>query len=57
MQPHGPLPGSFVHGDTPGKNTVVGAMPPPGALPKPGIEPKSAALQVDSLPAEPPGKP
>ena len=30
MQPHGPLPGSFVHGDTPGKNTVVSAMPPPG---------------------------
>ena len=57
MQPHGPLPGSFVHGDTPGKNTVVGAMPPPGALPKPGIEPKSAALQVDSSPAEPQGKP
>ena len=26
-------------------------------LPNPGIEPRSAALQVDSLPAEPPGKP
>ena len=26
-------------------------------LPNPGIEPKSPALQADSLPAEPPGKP
>ena len=29
--------------------------PPPGHLPNPGIEPRSPALQVDSLPAEPPG--
>ena len=29
----------------------------PGDLPNPGIEPRSTALQVDSLPAEPPGKP
>ena len=29
----------------------------PGELPNPGIEPRSPALQVDSLPAEPPGKP
>ena len=29
----------------------------PGNLPNPGIEPRSPALQVDSLPAEPPGKP
>ena len=29
-------------------------FPSPGDLPNPGIEP---ALQVDSLPAEPPGKP
>ena len=29
----------------------------PGDLPNPGIEPRSPALQVDSLPAEPPGKP
>ena len=28
----------------------------PGDLPNPGIKPKSA-LQVDSLPSEPPGKP
>ena len=31
--------------------------PPPGDLPNPGIEPRSPALQVDSLPAEPQGKP
>ena len=33
---------------------------PPGDLPKPGIEilrPVSPALQADSLPSEPPGKP
>ena len=29
----------------------------PGYLPHPGIEPKSPALQVNSLPSEPPGKP
>ena len=33
------------------------ALPSPGDLPNPGIEPLSPALQVDSLPAEPPGKP
>ena len=32
-------------------------FPPPGDLPNPGIEPKSPALQVNSLPAEPPEKP
>ena len=31
--------------------------PPPGDLPNPGTEPRSPTLQVDSLPAEPPGKP
>ena len=31
--------------------------PPPGDLPNPGIEPRSLALQEDSLPSEPPGKP
>ena len=30
--------------------------PPPGDLPNPGIEPRSSTMQVDSLPAEPPGK-
>ena len=32
-------------------------FPPPGSLPDPGIKHMSAALQVDSLPFEPPGKP
>ena len=31
--------------------------PPPGDLPNPGIEAGSPALQADSLPSEPPGKP
>ena len=31
--------------------------PPPGDLPNPGMEPRYLALQVDSLWAEPPGKP
>ena len=30
--------------------------PPPGDLSDPAIEPTSPALQVDSLPTEPPGK-
>ena len=29
----------------------------PGDLPNPGIEPRSHALQADSSPAEPPGRP
>ena len=32
-------------------------FPSPGNLPNPGIKPRSSALQVDSLPAELPGKP
>ena len=32
-------------------------FPSPGDLPNPGTEPRSPALQVDSLPAEPQGKP
>ena len=31
--------------------------PPPGDLPNPRIKPRSPALQEDSLPSEPPGKP
>ena len=31
--------------------------PPPGYLPNPGIESRSPALQMNSLPSEPPGKP
>ena len=33
------------------------AFPFPGDLPDPGMEPRSPTLQVDSLPAEPAGKP
>ena len=33
------------------------AFPFSGGLPNPGIEPRSPALQVDSLPADPHGKP
>ena len=32
-------------------------FPSPGDLPNPGVEPRSPALQADSLPAEPRGKP
>ena len=32
-------------------------FPCPGDLTDPGIEPGSPALQADSLPIEPPGKP
>ena len=41
-----------------GKNTRIGCHATRGSsgdLPNPGIEPRSPALQVDSLPAEPPG--
>ena len=31
--------------------------PSPGDLPDSGVEPKPPALQADSLPSEPPGKP
>ena len=32
-------------------------FPSPGDLPDPEIKPRSPALQTDSLPSEPPGKP
>ena len=32
-------------------------FPSPGNLPDPGIESRSPALQADTLPYEPPGKP
>ena len=32
-------------------------FPPPGDLPDSGIKPTSPALQADSLPSDPPGKP
>ena len=52
------LPGSSVHGDSPGQNTGVGYhVFLQGSLPNPGIEPRSPALQADSLPSKPPEKP
>ena len=44
--------------DRVGQNTGVGSRSLlQGNLPNPGMEPRSPALQVDSLPAEPQGKP
>ena len=45
--------------NSPGQNTGVGSQPFPSPedLPNPGIEPRSPALQANSLPAEPQGKP
>ena len=52
------LPGSSVHGDSPGKNTGVGCHTLiQGNLPNPGIKPRSPSLQADPLLAELPGKP
>ena len=42
--------------NSPGQNIEVGSSFSRD-LPNPGIEPRSPASQVDSLPAEPPGKP
>ena len=50
------LPGSFVHGILQAIILEWIAVPSPGDLPNPGIEPRSPALQVNSLPAELPGK-
>ena len=45
-------------GDSPGKNTEVDHHAlPQGIFPTEGLKPSSLALQVDSLPPEPPGKP
>ena len=41
---------------SPGQNTGVGSLSP-GDLPNTGIKPRSPTLQVDTLPAEQPGKP
>ena len=40
-----------------GKGLGFAAQRQPGDLPNPGMEPRSPALQGDSLPAEPQGKP
>ena len=51
------LPGSSVCGFLQARILQWVAIPSPRDLPNPGIEPRSPALQVDSLPAEPQGKP
>ena len=48
--------GSSVHGISQARILEWVAIPPPGDLPEPGIKPRSPALQVDSLPSDPPGK-
>ena len=59
LQPHdGSLPGSSVHGNSPGNNTGMGCLALlQGIFPSQGSEPRSSTLQVISLLSEPPGKP
>ena len=49
--------GSSVRGIIQARILVWVVIPLSGDLPYPGIEPGSPALQADSLPFEPPGKP
>ena len=58
LQPHGLQPARFLcPQSSPGKNNwSVWPIPSPGDLPDPGIKPGFPTLQVDSLPAELPGK-
>ena len=51
------LPGSSVHGDSPGKNRSGLPLTSPEDLPNPGIEHGSPALQADSLPLSHQGSP
>ena len=51
------LPGSSVHGFSRQEYWSGLPCPPPGDCPHPGIKPRSPALQADSLPSEPAGKP
>ena len=50
-------PGSPVHGILQQEYRNGFPCSSPGTLPDPGTEPSSPALQADSLPTEPPGKP
>ena len=47
----------IVHGILQARILEWVALPSPGNFFNPGIEPRSPALQMNSLPAEPPGKP
>ena len=51
------LPGFSVHGISRQEYWDGLLFPSPGDLPDPGIKPRSPALQADTLPSEPPGKP
>ena len=51
------LPVSTIHGEKKIEYWSGLPFPPPGDPPDPGIEPMSPALQADSLPTEPSGKP
>ena len=50
-------PDSFVHGISQATIHEGVAISSSRGFPDPGIEPMSSALQTDSLPSEPPGKP
>ena len=51
------LPGSSVRGILQARVLEWVALPSSGDIPDRGTEPRSPALQADSLPSEPPGKP
>ena len=51
------LPESSIHGISRQEYWSGLPFPSPGDLPNPGIEPRSPAVQADSLPSAPPGKP
>ena len=54
LQPHG----LYSPWNSPGQNTGVGSLSLlQGIFPTQGVKPRSPAMQVDSLPAEPQGKP
>ena len=59
LQPHGQEPARLLcpWGFSRQKYWSEFPCSPPGDLPNPGIKPRFPALQADSLPAEPPGKP
>ena len=59
LQPHGLWPARLLSPWGLSKQEYCCGLPcpPPGDPPNPGMEPRSPALQVDSLLAEPPGKP
>ena len=55
LRPHGPP--CIVHGILQARILEWQPFPSPGDLPNPGTEPRSPALQADSLPVKPQGKP